>query len=414
MSSALESEVSVVGAGVSDEQRQSFLLRVAELLSRYGTPSHRLERVVVRMAEALGVKVACLYTPTSLILSFDEGPKERTRLLRVDAGETNLGKLVDFDEVLEDLEHGRTDLERARERLELLEAAPPRYRSPQIGLACAVASAGATLFLGGGVREIGVSAVLGGFIFAVGWALERLPTSRSLFEPLAGFLAAVLSLAIGRWVMPMDDRVATLGALIILLPGLSFTVGMTELATRHLVAGTARIAGAAATFLLLTLGVALAWRLAGSWRLSGVVLEAPPDWAWPVSVGLVPLAFAVLLQARRSEWLVIMGVAAMGFLAATSGGRFLGREFGPFLGALSVGMIANSYARWIDRPALVAQIPGILILVPGSVGYRSLTAFVESQTVQGLELAFNMTLVAMSLVGGVLAANVVIPPKRIL
>ena len=58
--------------------------------------------------------------------------------------------------------------------------------------------------------------------------------------------------------------------------------------------------------------------------------------------------------------------------------------------------------------------PGILILVPGSLGYRSLTAFVNQDALEGLELAFATFLVAMSLVGGLLAANALIPPRRIL
>lgn len=397
-----------------DDAADEFLLRTAELLSRFGTPSHRLERVVVRVAEALGKRVACLYTPTSLILSFDQGARERTRLLRVDAGETNLGKLIDFDEILEDVEHGRTDLAKATRRMNEVADAPPRYGSWQVGLACAVASAGATLFLGGGVHEIGVSAILGGFIFVVGWAVAKLPTSASLTEPLAGFLAAVLSLALGKWVIDVDDRIATLGSLVILLPGLSFTVAMTELATKHLVAGTARMAGAGVTFLTLTVGVALAWRAAGAWRVPVESLVAPPDWARWLAVAIVPLSFAVLLQARRSEWPVILIVSTIGFLAATFGGAWMGREFAPFLGALAVGVVSNAYARWIDRPASVAQIPGILILVPGSVGYRSLTALLDRQTIEGIDLAFTMTLVATSLVGGLLAANVILPPKRIL
>jgi len=396
------------------ELAPEFLLRTAELLSRFGTPSHRLERVVVRVAESLGEKVACLYTPTSLILSFGVGARERTRLLRVDAGETNLGKLIDFDEILEDVEHGRTDLVKARQRMEAVAAAAPRYGSVQVGIACAVASAGATLFLGGGTNEIGVSAILGGFIFVVGWLVARLPTNDALTEPLAGFLAAVLALALGKWVIDVDDRIATLGSLVILLPGLSFTVAMTEMATKHLVAGTARMAGAAVTFLGLTFGVALAWRAAGSWRVPVTAMELPGSWALWIAVLVVPLAFAVLLQARRSEWPVILIVSTIGFVAATFGGRWMGREFAPFLGALAVGMVANGYARWFDRPASVANVPGILILVPGSVGYRSLTALLDRQTVEGIDLAFTMALVATSLVGGLLAANVIVPPKRIL
>lgn len=403
------------GHSVSDwEEVDEFLCRSAELLSRFGTPSHRLERVVVRVAESLGRKAACLYTPTSLMLSFGEGREERTRMRRVDAGETNLGKLIDFDEILEDVEHGRIDLARATLRMNAVANALPRYGPLSVGLACSVGSAGATLFLGGGISEILVATILGAFIFVVSWLIGFLPTSRSLAEPLAGFLAAMLSLALSRWVIAVDDRFATLGSLVILLPGLSFTVAMAELASKHMVAGTSRMASAGMTFLTMIVGVALAWRLAGHWRVPDAVRLEVPGWLLGAAVVLVPLAFAVLLQARRSEWPVILAVSILGFVAAKLGSVTLGREFAPFLGALVVGAASNGYARWIDRPASVPLIPGILLLVPGSVGYRSLTAFLEDHAVQGLELAFTTTLVAASLVGGLLVANVIIPPKRLL
>jgi uncharacterized membrane protein YjjB (DUF3815 family) len=56
----------------------------------------------------------------------------------------------------------------------------------------------------------------------------------------------------------------------------------------------------------------------------------------------------------------------------------------------------------------------MIILVPGSLGYRALTALLESETLTGLEFAFSTILVAFSLAGGLLAASALIPPKRIL
>jgi uncharacterized membrane protein YjjB (DUF3815 family) len=79
-----------------------------------------------------------------------------------------------------------------------------------------------------------------------------------------------------------------------------------------------------------------------------------------------------------------------------------------------VGACSNLYARIRDRPALVALTPGIIILVPGSVGFRSLTSFLNQETVAGIDFAFTMMIVAVALVGGILTANIVVPPKRIL
>ena len=67
-----------------------------------------------------------------------------------------------------------------------------------------------------------------------------------------------------------------------------------------------------------------------------------------------------------------------------------------------------------DRPSLVVQTPAILLLVPGSLGYLSLTSFLDRDALAGIEGAFRTGLVAISLVGGLLAANVVLPPRRVL
>ena len=63
---------------------------------------------------------------------------------------------------------------------------------------------------------------------------------------------------------------------------------------------------------------------------------------------------------------------------------------------------------------MVSQTPGLLILVPGSIGYRSLTALLNGETIRGVELGFSMVIVGVALVGGLLMANLLVSPKRIL
>ena len=97
--------------------------------------------------------------------------------------------------------------------------------------------------------------------------------------------------------------------------------------------------------------------------------------------------------------------------------EFLGQSsaaIAAFAGALAVGVFANAYARLANRPATVPLLPGLLVLVPGSIGYRALSAFTEQNAVTGLEAAFQMLLVAAALVGGMLTANAVLPPRRVL
>jgi uncharacterized membrane protein YjjB (DUF3815 family) len=56
-------------------------------------------------------------------------------------------------------------------------------------------------------------------------------------------------------------------------------------------------------------------------------------------------------------------------------------------------------------------VPGILLLVPGSVGFRSIAALMDREVVSGIETAFKMVVIAVSIVSGILIARVVTPRR---
>jgi uncharacterized membrane protein YjjB (DUF3815 family) len=131
-----------------------------------------------------------------------------------------------------------------------------------------------------------------------------------------------------------------------------------------------------------------------------------------LAVIAAPAAFAVLFRARTNQWPVIFAVSISGFAASFFGAKLGGPEFGSFLGAFAVGCGSNLYARIYNRPALIPLNPGMLILVPGSLGYRSFTALVDRETVAGVDFAFSMLITAMALVGGLLASTAALSPRR--
>jgi uncharacterized membrane protein YjjB (DUF3815 family) len=56
--------------------------------------------------------------------------------------------------------------------------------------------------------------------------------------------------------------------------------------------------------------------------------------------------------------------------------------------------------------------PGLIPLVPGSLGMRGTTLIFKSDTAGGADWAVAAIVVAGSLVAGILAANVFVPPRR--
>jgi uncharacterized membrane protein YjjB (DUF3815 family) len=60
------------------------------------------------------------------------------------------------------------------------------------------------------------------------------------------------------------------------------------------------------------------------------------------------------------------------------------------------------------------MVPGILLLVPGSIGFGSLAKFLDRDVLSGIDTAFTMILVAVALVTGLLVSNLIVPPRRAL
>jgi uncharacterized membrane protein YjjB (DUF3815 family) len=109
-------------------------------------------------------------------------------------------------------------------------------------------------------------------------------------------------------------------------------------------------------------------------------------------------------------WIVLVVVLAIA--ASRSGARLIGPELGPFIGALTVGLASKLYSQFLRRPTTVTLAPGILLLVPGSLGFRSIASLLDNQIVPGVGIAVQMILTAMALVAGILISNILLPVRR--
>lgn len=395
--------------------KHSFLIYVAVLLHQHGAPSHRLERVMTKVSHGLGLQGVFLYTPTALVISLVDEDGEQTYLRRVDSGAVNIDKLIRFDETLDQLLAGELSLPDAHARIEQIATSPAPYPHWLTVVACALTCCAVAVFFRGKPPEILAATALGAVVALFELLQSRTRWEQGFMEPAVGLIAAVGSLAIARFVIPIDDRLVTLAALIVMIPGLKITVALTELALGHLSAGVARLAGGCVSLVTITIGVAIGWRLVGHWRTLAdySIWQIPAWWQW-IAIAVAPIAFSIVFKARPRQWPIIAVVSVAGYVTSLVLASWWGIEVGAFAGAVAVGIGSNCYARIWDRPALVPLTPGIIVLVPGSLGYRSLTAFLDRETIAGVDFAFSMIIIAAALVGGILTANIVMPPRRIL
>jgi uncharacterized membrane protein YjjP (DUF1212 family) len=388
----------------------AFVLRLARALHTQGYSADRLEDVLNQVSHRLGLHGQFFSTPTSIFASFGLETSQQTHMIRVEPGQTNLGRLARLDEVTREVVDGRLTPADGAARIDEVLSSPAPYPRWLTVIAFASTSGAASRFLGGGVRETAVAAAVG---FVVGllppWFGAR-PERARIFELVAAFVAAFLVTTAGALIGGFSTFTATLGSLLVLIPGFTVTVAMAELARLHLSAGTARLAGAFTVFLAITFGVLVGTQLATALvgAPEAVVLDPLPIWTEWLAVLVVPAAFTVLLQAAPRDVGWILGAGVLSYVSMRAGGYLLGTTLGGFTGALVVGIAANVFQDVRRRPALIPLVPGVLLLVPGSLGYRSLTALADRNVIGGVEAGFNMVITAAGLVAGLLLANVIV------
>ncbi len=391
-------------------------MELGRALHVYGSPAHRLEAAMKIAAQRLGLSAQFFATPTAIMASFESGDEHRSMLVRVDPGDVDLERLTLLDGILGGVARGELGAEEARVRVRRVVDEPARYGSSITLLSFALASAAAARLMGGGLREIASTLVISSVIALLLVLAGRRPGSERLFEPLAAIVASTLATLAAAWIGGLSPLIVTMASLIVLIPGLSVTVAITELATRHLVSGSARLWGAMVVFLTLAFGVALGSRL-GELLVGPAIavgVQALPTWTEFIAWVIAPLTFAVLFRAHHKDSLQILLVGVLTLASARLGSNLLGPELGAFFGALMLGLAGNLLARRLDSPSAVTQLPGLVLLVPGSLGFQSLAALVEHETVSGIQTAFTMSFVAIALATGLLVAGVLLPPRSAL
>jgi uncharacterized membrane protein YjjP (DUF1212 family) len=398
------------------DSRIVFMVKLGQALHRYGVPAHRLEQGMNLVAQRFGIQGSFFVTPTGIFAAFGLPEEHRTSLIRIETSDNNLEKLARLDELTSRVIRGQVNVTEGTQAIDRIVAAPARY-GPALSTICfALASGAAARFLGGGWREVLVTTLIGLLVGVLALLMGRLKEASKVFEPTAAIVASALVMVAARLLNPLAVYLTTLASLIVLLPGLTLTTAMHELATRNLVSGTARLTGAALLFFQLGFGVAL-----GS-QINRVLPPAPlsaapatlPQWTLWVALIIAPLTFAVLFKARMRDLGWIMPACWLSFGGARAGAYLFGPELGVCIGAIFAGASGNLYARWLDRPAAIPMVPAIMLLVPGSLGLSSLAKFIEKDVLSGVMTAFSMILIAVALVTGLLIANVIVPPRKTL
>ena len=394
-----------------EQQAAEFVIKLGSALHAHDTSTHDLELSISRMIDRLGLTGHFFAQPTGLFISIGRLGKQQTSLVRVEPGEVNLEKLELLNELADRVAAGLVLPADGVREVDAIVNAPSRYGPFLMLLSYGIASAAVCRFLGGGWREILASGCIGVLIGVLAQLFSRSKESSFLFEPAAAAIASSLSIIIAAKMMPISLYDTILAGVISAIPGMMLTTAMFDLATRNLVAGTARLTWAVLIFVEVIFGVALGYQ---TQRLFGGTLPAVgpvPLAAWTAWLALIvaPLALAVRFKARPRDFGWVMLTCVLAYGGSRLGASVLDWRFGGFIGAFAASVAGSIFTRLTNCPATVVVAPAIVLLVPGTIGFGSVSDFLSNNILRGVEAAFDMVLVAISIVIGVLIARVLLP-----
>ncbi|WP_258725489.1 threonine/serine ThrE exporter family protein [Cellulomonas sp. NS3] len=384
-----------------------FLMVLGEAMIDSSVPVAQVTQTLERVAAVNGAPdVEIVALPTALLVSVPSGAHPQTAASSTGVRQLRLHQVQEVLEVAELAERGGLTPAEGTARVRAAVDAPPLYRGPVRVLGYMGVSAGLAMILGGSLVDVLAAAALGTVIAGAVVAGTRVAGAyQALLVLGCAFVVSVAVFLLSRTGADVGMLAPLVAPLVSFLPGALLTTAAIDLATRQMVAGSARLAAGGMQLVLLALGITTAAALVGVPASDvGSAPYHPLGWAGPW-VGVIVYGVGVVFHncARRSTLPWILLVLTVAYAGQVLGGLFFGGVFSAFVGALLMTLVAMyASTRPTGPPTLVGFLPGFWLLVPGALGLVGVTSILgdDSRALATVVTAAT-TMVAISL--GVLA-----------
>lgn len=398
------------------EENEKLKLEYSEFASKFGKqymssggPTARLENTLTQLAKDLNLKADVFATPTGVFVNtmVKMSAIPMTSLKRIKSKSINLEHVVRLENLISDISTKKVSLTQA---ISLIKLSPKKLK-PQIyypavffaGFSCSFPQ-----------YESFVAAFFSGSLaIMVAWLsgpfAKKYEMSQIFTDFLGCFFALIFSGGLSIYLSQPLPGFA-IGALVYLVPGLTLTMAITELAEQNFVSGTAEMMKG----ILVLLAMGTAYLLA-----KDLIIFFNPDFItqiiyqnqnkfyfWPKFLGNIAIAFAFSITYRVPKPMIILSICvatiSWGILQLFQNSHFF--ILGTFLPAFSVGTLSLLFGKILKVPSQVFSVPGIFSLLPGLVVFSTFYNVSGGNSGELSSLSQGM-LVATSITFGLLSAR---------
>ncbi len=352
-------------------------------LAMAGAETFRVEESISRTLAAYGVEAEVFAIPNYLVVSIitDTG-KPITRMRRIGHHGNDLDAVEKYSGLSRAFCNRTPEPKEGLKWFDILRERQVFYSTAMLYVGNFLGAAGHGMFFGGSFTDGLLAGVCG---MLVGFVNKQLDARRAnqFFRTIASsFFMAVLAYAFGALGLTRNPDAVTIGALMILVPGLLFTNAMRDIIYGDTNSGVNRIVQVFLVAAAIALGTASAWNLA--------------TYLWGVPTSVAPIPYPILLQCLFAfvgciGFAILFNIHGPGVLLCALGGALswavycIVLELGHssiqayFWSALFSSVYSEAMARIRKYPAISYLVVSIFPMIPGAGVYYTMNYAVQGQ-----------------------------------
>jgi uncharacterized membrane protein YjjP (DUF1212 family) len=367
-------------AKASTDAAAHCVLQLARILLQNGADTGRVQGAVTRFATALGYEIRLVISYEAVILTLVSGERFITKIgSRIPAMNVGMSKAAGAMHVLDSIEAGRIDLAEAAAALETLEHGPALYDRYLVALALGMTAAALSRLFGGDW-----AAFLACWVAATIGTVARQDFGKRGFNPVVvSFLAAIISGLLGglgaRLLGSGTPALCLVAPGMVIVPGVPLINGVQDMLRNHANVGMARLGFAFFVIAAIGLGLELGSLLSGVALPLNIPSGSVPIPEDAVFAALAAFGFVLLFSVPlQLAWAcAICGMASHTVRLAVMHYTGANIVVGTLVGALLAGGLAQVFARRLDAPAATFAFPGVVAMVPGIYGFRTIAGAMQ-------------------------------------
>jgi uncharacterized membrane protein YjjP (DUF1212 family) len=355
------------------EEVSHLALLVGRLLFQNNADTAQVEDSVIRFAATFGYEAHLVVTYESLLVSVVAGEQFRTKVgHRIPSMNVNMAAVTAVTDLIDEAEKGGLTVAQVRAGLEAIERGEPIYPRWSIVFGLGLTAASLSRLFGGDWPTFVITWLAG----SVGTWLRQELGRRKFNLFFVAFATALASGSIGGVAVLLGLSGTPALCLIvpgmIIVPGVPLINGIQDMFKNHMTIGIARLAMGVLITLSIAVGLFVATVVTSAKipvNEAALLISLPED---ALFSALAAFGYLLLFNVPvRIAWACILcGVASH---AGRTLCLHLGIDIfsGTFIGALTVGFLAQWFAAYFRAPAVAFSFPGVVAMIPGAYAFRA-------------------------------------------